>query len=35
MSCVAFAEGQYPELRRRLLLDKPLDERTLADTLEG
>ena len=36
MSRVAIAEGQYQEFRRRLLLDEPdIDERTLADTLEG
>ena len=36
MGQLEFAESQYQEFRRRLLLDEPdLDERTLADTLEG
>ena len=36
MNQLMFAEGQHQEFRRRLLLDEPdLDERTLADTLEG
>ena len=36
MSSISLVASQHKEFRRRLLLDDPdLDERTLADTLEG